>query len=51
VTVLYAGSSDANVNFSDVALFKPVSGKYYSAQGRVLVKNEWVVLGKQGGDL
>ena len=49
VTVLYAGSSDANVNFSDVGFFKPVSGKYYSAQGRVLVKNEWVVLARQGG--
>ncbi len=44
VTVLYAGSSDANVNFSDVGFFKPVSGKYFSAQGRVLVKSEWVVL-------
>ena len=49
VTVLYAGSSDANLNFSDVALFKPVSGKYYSSQGRALLKSEWVVLGRQGG--
>jgi type IV pilus assembly protein PilW len=49
VTVLYAGSSDANVNFSDVALFKPVSGKYSSDQGRALQKDDWVVLARQGG--
>jgi Tfp pilus assembly protein PilW len=51
VTVLYAGSSDANVNFSDVALFKPVSGKYYSSQGRALLKRRMGRFGQAGWDL
>ncbi len=53
VTVLYGGTLDKNVDFSDVALFredKENAGKFYSYQGRALLMDDWVVLGKQGGD-
>ena len=53
VTVLYGGSSNTNVDFSDVALFredKEVSGSYYSYQGRALSQNDWVVLARQNSD-
>lgn len=47
VTVLYANSSNLNVNFSDIALFtqdKSSASNFYSYQGPALAKDDWVVL-------
>jgi len=51
LTVLYAGSTDSNVNFTDVALFeqdKTTPGGAYSYQGPALLRNVRVILANSG---